>query len=384
MPEPSDPKWFRRVLGQYPTGVCVVTALEADGFPLALVVGSFTSVSLDPPLVAFLPDRKSITWPRIEATGRFCVNILSADQEGVCRQFAGKVPDKFSDITHRPAGTGSPIVEGVVAWIDCEIQAVHEAGDHFIVLGAVRDLNIERAGLPLLFFHGGYGRFTPLSLAALDVPGALSNQMRAVDEAREEMDRLSAETSCGCTASMRAGDELVIAASAGAPEGNSIPIFVGQRVPFMPPAGSVFVAWGSESEIRQWIGTAVSPEVEAGYRAVLAVVRARGCSLGLLSQAQRATLGELARVNWRARLAPPDELRALMRELVYDPPEIDAEREKNIRFITAPVFDAAGQVTLALTLSYTPGPGTGLSNAVACVKEAAGRISERLGGVALR
>jgi len=157
-----DNATFRRVLGHYPTGVCVVTAVEADGTPTGMVVGSFTSVSLDPPLVAFFPDRKSSSWPRIEKVGKFCVNVLAADQEALCRQFSARGGDKFAGISHRRSANGSPILDGVVAWIDCNLDVVHEAGDHFIVLGRVIALEVEAPSAPLLFFQGSYGAFSVL------------------------------------------------------------------------------------------------------------------------------------------------------------------------------------------------------------------------------
>lgn len=150
---------FRRVLGHYPTGVCVVTAVEDDGGQTGMVVGSFTSVSLEPPLVAFFPDKQSTSWPRIEKAKRFCVNILASDQQAICRQFSAKGGDKFAGITHRRSANGSPILDGVVAWIDCELDAVHEAGDHYIVLGRVVALEVDRPNRPLLFFQGTYGEF---------------------------------------------------------------------------------------------------------------------------------------------------------------------------------------------------------------------------------
>lgn len=157
-----DGATFRRVLGHYPTGVCVVTAVDETGAPIGMAVGSFTSVSLDPPLVAFFPDKRSTSWPRIEKAGRFCVNVLSSEQEHVCRQFSASGSDKFAGISHRVSANGSPILDGVVAWIDCELDAVHEAGDHYIVLGRVVALEVEKAGLPLLFFQGAYGAFSRL------------------------------------------------------------------------------------------------------------------------------------------------------------------------------------------------------------------------------
>lgn len=157
-----DNATFRHVLGHYPTGVCVVTAVEADGPPVAMVVGSFTSVSLNPPLVAFFPDKKSSSWPRIEAGGRFCVNVLASDQLDLCRRFAARGGDKFAGVTHRSSASGLPVLDGVVAWIDCVLHAVHEAGDHHIVVGEVVELEVDSADRPLLFFQGTYGDFTSL------------------------------------------------------------------------------------------------------------------------------------------------------------------------------------------------------------------------------
>jgi flavin reductase (DIM6/NTAB) family NADH-FMN oxidoreductase RutF len=160
MSEPAsfDSAKFRQVLGHFPTGVTVITAASATG-PVGLAVGSFASVSLDPPLVAFFPDKTSSSWPKIEAAGSFCVNILAEDQEGVCRRFASKSDDKFAGLGWKPAGSGAPLLDGVLAWIDCGIESVLEMGDHYCVTGRVRALEVGGEGGPLLFFRGGYGRF---------------------------------------------------------------------------------------------------------------------------------------------------------------------------------------------------------------------------------
>ncbi|MET0372595.1 MAG: flavin reductase family protein [Sphingobium sp.] len=154
-----DSATFRRVLGHYPTGVCVVTAIEEDGSPIGMVIGSFTSVSLDPPLVAFLPAKSSGSWPRIERIGKFCANVLASDQLPLCRRMSAPGADKFADVSHRLSSNGSPILDGVVAWIDCTLDAVHAAGDHYIVIGRVVALEAERTSTPLLFFQGNYGAF---------------------------------------------------------------------------------------------------------------------------------------------------------------------------------------------------------------------------------
>ena len=152
---------FRQVLGHFATGVTVITAETADG-PVGLAVGSFTSVSLDPPLVAFCPAKASSSWPKIREAGVFCVNVLNEDQEIVCRTFASKSDEKFKGVGWEPAATGSPRLNGALAWIDCTIEVVHDAGDHDICIGRVQELDVgEDSPGPLVFYRGGYGRFEP-------------------------------------------------------------------------------------------------------------------------------------------------------------------------------------------------------------------------------
>lgn len=157
-----DPKEFRHILGHYPTGVCAITAMQPGGEPAAMIVGSFSSVSLDPPLVAFFPDKGSSSWPKIEAAGRFCVNVLGDTQEALCRVLASKAADKFDTVEYHLSELGSPVLDGALAWIDCTIHAVHDEGDHHIVLGAVHALDIHHDGVPLLFHKGAYGRVMAL------------------------------------------------------------------------------------------------------------------------------------------------------------------------------------------------------------------------------
>ncbi len=154
-----DEARFRQVLGHFPTGVTVIASKPDDEPPVGLAVGSFFSVSLDPPLVGFCPGKSSSSWPKIEAAGKFCVNVLADDQEDVARVFAGKGEDKFQTVGWRPASTGSPVIRDVLAWIDCSLEDVHEAGDHYLVTGRVHELKVEREHHPLIFFRGGYGSF---------------------------------------------------------------------------------------------------------------------------------------------------------------------------------------------------------------------------------
>ena len=155
---PFDSAKYRQVLGHFPTGVTVVTAVH-DGGPVGMAIGSFASLSLEPPQVLFCAGNHSSTRPKVREAGSFCVNILADDQEDVCRTFAGKPGDKFAGMGWRHSGNGSPLLEGVLAYIDCTVEAVVPSGDHDIVVGAVQDLDVLHEGGPLLFFRGGYGRF---------------------------------------------------------------------------------------------------------------------------------------------------------------------------------------------------------------------------------
>ncbi|MFJ3880513.1 flavin reductase family protein [Streptomyces sp. NPDC090077] len=158
---PVGPAEFRAVLGNFASGVTVVTAPPAEGEegPAGFACQSFASLSLDPPLVTFMVARTSTTWPRIARAGVFCVNILGADQGELCRAFAVSGADKFAGVAHRPApATGSPQLDDVPAWIDCRIHAVHTGGDHLIVVGRVEALGASGEDGPLLFHKGRFAR----------------------------------------------------------------------------------------------------------------------------------------------------------------------------------------------------------------------------------
>lgn len=151
-----DSASFRSVLGHFATGITVITAMDGDE-PVGLAANSFTSVSLDPPLVLFCAAKSSTTWPRIQRAGHFTVNVLDEHQEDVCRLFATPGADRFAQIGWH-VGIGGPILEDVHAFLDCMVEAEHEAGDHIVVIGRVRDLGLAADAGPLLFYQGRYGR----------------------------------------------------------------------------------------------------------------------------------------------------------------------------------------------------------------------------------
>lgn len=149
---------FRNVLGHYPTGVSIVTADVPGTGPVGMVVGTFNSLSLDPPLVSFMPAKSSTSWPKIQSSGTFCVNVLGASQGELSRQFSARDGKKFDGADWRPAPSGSPILSGVTAWVDCRIEQVFDSGDHEIVVGRVLDLKVESDELPMTFLRGRFGQ----------------------------------------------------------------------------------------------------------------------------------------------------------------------------------------------------------------------------------
>ena len=156
----GEARAFRDVLGRFASGVAVVTSM-CDGEPVGITCQSFASVSLDPPLVMFIPARSSRAWPRIEQSGIFCVNFLAEDQMAISERMATKGIDKFAGVAWRPAPSGSPILEQSIGYVDCSVWAVHPAGDHVVVLGQVHDLAETRDAEPLLYFEGAYRSLAP-------------------------------------------------------------------------------------------------------------------------------------------------------------------------------------------------------------------------------
>jgi flavin reductase (DIM6/NTAB) family NADH-FMN oxidoreductase RutF len=146
---------FRDTMGRFPTGVCVVTAIGADG-PAGLTTNAFTSLSLEPPLVLVCFDNASRTLPVVREARRFAVNVLRAGQEELAKTFASKaMPDeKFAAVTHT-VDHGVPVLDDALAWLACDLEALHPGGDHTIGVGAVTQLDASE-GEPLLFVRGAY------------------------------------------------------------------------------------------------------------------------------------------------------------------------------------------------------------------------------------
>ncbi|MGW8887422.1 flavin reductase family protein [Streptomyces sp. NPDC055749] len=162
-----DSTRMRETLSSFCTGVAVITAIQPDGRPAGMAVQSFSSVSFDPPLVCFCPAHTSTTWPLIRTAGSFAVNILAADQQQLCRQFAVTGGDKFGGVDWHPGANGAPLLDAALATIECELTDVLDGGDHAIALGRVTALAQPREAEPLLYFRRTYGRVSPFSSSSM-------------------------------------------------------------------------------------------------------------------------------------------------------------------------------------------------------------------------
>lgn len=156
-PNALDQDLFRTVSGYWPTGVSVITTIDADRRPYGLTANAVTALSLDPLQYLVCVDRRSSSLPALLESRLFCVHFLAEDQEPLARRFASKRADKFDGIGWCRLPGGLPALDGCLAQIGCQVTAVHEGGDHLIFLGQVTHLGLG-GGAPLLYFQGGFHR----------------------------------------------------------------------------------------------------------------------------------------------------------------------------------------------------------------------------------
>lgn len=362
---------FREVLGQYPTGVAVITACGTDGVPVGMVVGSFGSTSIDPPLISFMPDKNSSTWQKLQQYNGFCVNVLGAHQLDVCRDLASKRPDKFAQIDWSQSELGNPVIAGSIARIECTKESEYEAGDHIIVLGRVLDMDLGAAGTPLLFYRGGYGTFTAQSMISGEAE--ILEKLRLLDRIRPSLEGLASAFDTEVTAVALVKGEINLVGSFGRSRAVDFPTRVGQRLPFMPPVGGVFAAWGTLEEQSEWLSHcgAESSLTREACMQMIDNIRARGCALGF---------GHAASLKWeRAAFltstgdaeVTDKELRQLLNDAAgaYNPSALKDNGPYEFHFAQAPVFNASGNVAMGITIW---GPEGGVSRET--VETVSGRL----------
>ncbi|MGW0003656.1 flavin reductase family protein [Nocardia grenadensis] len=349
-----DPARFREVLGHYPTGVAVITAIDADGQPVGMVVGSFTSVSLDPPIVAYLPTRESYTYARLRTSGHFCVNVLAADQRDLCARFAARGADKFAGVGWSPAPSGSPILDGAVTWIDCAVSDELDGGDHYIVMGRVRDLAVARRTLPLLFFQGGYGRFS-LPPSATPTDPELIRGARMAEVVRQPLQVVAREVGADCGVLARVGDEAVFVMTANR-SGDPDAAEIGHRIPLIPPLGTVFYSEAADTEVDHWLARAGKGVDTEAFARNLDKVRRRGCSMSSMPDTDLSRVSVMKDYSGYDVLPEHDRR---MKQMIagtaelYEP-DIEPDRTYNLHSIVVPVPDPKGHTRIALRMSRLP------------------------------
>ena len=153
---PVDREQFFALMASFASSVTVITSRGLDGVPRGLTASAFCSVSLEPRMCLVSVDLRSESVGAIRESEGFVVNILASDQEEISRRFASKLPDKFEGVAYRDGpATGAPILDGVLAWIECKVKELYPGGDHVIVLGEIQD-GTANEGTPLLYFRGQY------------------------------------------------------------------------------------------------------------------------------------------------------------------------------------------------------------------------------------
>jgi flavin reductase (DIM6/NTAB) family NADH-FMN oxidoreductase RutF len=380
-----DPRRYRDVLGHYPTGVALITAIDDSGTPVGMIVGSFTSVSMDPPLIAYLPSKGSFAYSRISTASHFVINVLSAAQENLCRTFASRVDDKWSGVSWHSAPNGAPVLDEAVAWIECSVESVIEAGDHFIVLGRVVELAVVNPATPLLFFQGGYGRFTIGSLIAGAAP-ELASAIRMADALREDIQSLAEEMKAGCDLFGPVGSDLAYVGSATFPGLKRSSPALGSRTPLLAPLGEQYVCWGTPDEQMKWITRSgdTDPESQALKLERLEIARQRGWSMSRIARDEEIKFYDAVRQYTEEELLPARE-RVLREQIVawsqlYEPVDVKEDETYSVHSIVVPIRCGDGDVVMSLRLVGLPDPTSGrdLLAIVDRLKEASALMSTKI------
>jgi flavin reductase (DIM6/NTAB) family NADH-FMN oxidoreductase RutF len=362
-----DPSIFRNVMGHYPTGVVVVTGRDPDGEVLAMVVGTFSSVSMEPPLVSFMPMKTSRTFEKMRDCESLCINILGGEQEDIVLTVAQRWQNKLDGIDWFPSPSGDPVLADSVAWIDTRIRDTVEAGDHWIALCEVCDLAVTNPVSPLIFFQGGYGSFVCTSLMAR-MDHEILPAIHAAHAARPQIEELA--SSLGCEVSVFTAvsrDEMAVVLSATA-AGVDRADGLAHRIPMVPPIGDTYVFDQDPPTQERWLGKLrdADDEIREMHRQRLEFVRAHGYLVSFLppeGPAAYTSMRDATRRYESARMTPSQErsicesigsspvdyhLREVLDDTVYD-----------VGSIVLPIRDPRGGYTMTLRLAQLPASVTG-------------------------
>jgi flavin reductase (DIM6/NTAB) family NADH-FMN oxidoreductase RutF len=366
-PPRIDQQLFREVTGHYPTGVAVVTGRDPDGDVLALVVGTFSSVSLDPPLVSFMPMKTSRTFARMRECRSLCINIVGGEQEDEVLTIARRWENKLYGIDWFTSPSGDPVLADSIAWIDARIDKTVEAGDHWIVLCAVSDLAVTNPVSPLIFFQGGYGSFVCTSLMAR-MDHEILPAIHAVHTARADVEALASRIGCEVAVFTAVSTDEMAAVLSAAAAGINREEGLAQRIPLVPPIGDTYLFDRSADEKERWIAKLRDSDNEekAIHRERLDFVRRHGYLASFLPAEGTAAYAEMREATRRyetGRLTPQQErqIRESIRRtrVDYRVRDLDDTQCYDVGSLVLPVRDRNGSFTLTLRLAQLPLRATG-------------------------
>lgn len=367
-PATFDPKLFRDVMGHYPTGVAVVTGRGEDGEVLALVVGTFSSVSLDPPLVSFMPMKTSRTFQKLRSCSSLCINILGGDQEAEVMKIAQRWEKKLEGIDWFPSPSGDPVLRDSVSWIDTRISEVVEAGDHWIVLCEVKDMEVTNPVTPLLFFQGGYGSFVGTSMMDRMSSDILPS-IHAAHSAHEELEKLADEIGCEVTVAAAVSQDELATIYSTVGDNATKEAGLADRLPLVPPIGDSVVFAQPEEFQERWLGKIrdASDEFVNMLRGRLEYLRTHGYVVAFLPETGSKAYEKMVAATKeykKARLTPAQE-RAI-RDAIYRADEVDYQVQEivedkvyDMAAIAFPVRDPHGDNTMTLRLAQLPSKVSG-------------------------
>lgn len=346
--------WWRTVLGEYPTGVAVITATHEEFGPVGMVVGTFSAVSENPPVVSFMPASASWSFARIAESGRFMVSILGSEHEDFCRRFASGSGERFTDADFETSDSGLRRVRNALAWFDADIADIIAAGDHSIVLGNVREYGVGggAAGLPLIFLRGGYGSFAPPQVAFS--PTELGSRLRMAEAAGPIIDALVADGDMDCALATVAHDAVVVVASENLRDGRGLSTMMGLSFPFAAPLSPALAAWSTPEREKGWIESArhLLGVVDRPLLAhLVAQVRDRGYAVSM-GESMRGAFDLVISESPTDRVALADLWKNVQREHVAASANADWWRE--VCAIHVPVFGADGQACMELVVGSLP------------------------------
>lgn len=372
--------WWRTVLGEFPTGVVLVTTTDPAGEPAAMIAGSFVAVSQDPPMVGFLPVEDSRTFHALNDTGTFSVSILGAEHEHLSRAFGSSAARQFDRAEWDRSADGNLRLRGALAWFDCSVAAAHEAGDHVMVLADVREFGVGDGGggLPLLFLRGGYGTFA-LPSEQFDVTD-LSRKLRIVSRLRAIISGLAEKHGVGVLLGALAGESVVVLAEAkgwSVGEDSHEHEEFGFNFPYAAPMSPALAAWAPAERTKLWLEGArhlIGAVDRTGYGELLEQVRNRGYAIS-----SGPTMVERFDSVIASKSHDRAEIVSLWRDLQRD--HEDQLDSGAISSIQIPIFDEYGHAVMEIVVTGLDLVGElELELIVASAFEAARDSTELIGG----